>query len=267
MEHPLIWIHYETGLLGKWYKIHNHLPKHLIQFPKLLISFIIIQILLLKHKTPSLTWHSHLPLLQVKFSGVILFTSHWLNLQHWTGFYIAVYGNFQRLYFFFEGSFFLHYGGEIARSPRVIFPLPYLRNESFLIDLIFFYFFTQGKWKSGLMMPWWNYDLSVPFLALLLLYIILSFVPFLYFPSNRIRQQTNCFSLLNHLIGIYISHLFVYMYVLSQIWVMTLISMFSCLSVQPIANHQMQGISFASGGDAVSNFLRITYAHQKPFLH
>ena len=49
------------------------------------------------------------------------FTSHRLNLQHWTGFYIAVYGNFQGLFFIFEGSF-LHFGGKIARSPCVIFP-------------------------------------------------------------------------------------------------------------------------------------------------
>ena len=33
----------------------------------------------------------------------LLFTSHWLNLQHWTGFYIAVYGNFQGLFFAFRG--------------------------------------------------------------------------------------------------------------------------------------------------------------------
>ena len=52
----------------------------------------------------------------------LLFTSHWLNLQHWTGFYIAVYGNFQGLFFIFEGSF-LHFGGEIAQSPSVIFSL------------------------------------------------------------------------------------------------------------------------------------------------
>ena len=40
----------------------------------------------------------------------LLFTSHWLNLQHWTGFYIAVYGDFQGLFFFFEGSFFAFRG-------------------------------------------------------------------------------------------------------------------------------------------------------------
>ena len=54
----------------------------------------------------------------------LLFTSHWLNLQYWTGFYISVYGNFQGLFFIFEGSSsFLHFGGDIARSPCVIFPL------------------------------------------------------------------------------------------------------------------------------------------------
>ena len=50
-----------------------------------------------------------------------LFTSHWLNLQHWTGFYIAVYGNFQGLFFIFEGSF-LPFGDEIAQSPCAFFP-------------------------------------------------------------------------------------------------------------------------------------------------
>ena len=39
---------------------------------------------------------------------------------YWTGFHIAVYSNFQGLFFIFEGSF-LHFGGEIARSPCVIF--------------------------------------------------------------------------------------------------------------------------------------------------
>ena len=56
----------------------------------------------------------------------LLFTSHWLNLQHWTGVYIAVCGNFQGLLFYFRGLFFLHFGSEIARSPRVIFSLVYL---------------------------------------------------------------------------------------------------------------------------------------------
>ena len=40
-----------------------------------------------------------------------------LNLEYLTGFYIAIYG-------VFRGSFFwLHFGGEIARSPCNIFPL------------------------------------------------------------------------------------------------------------------------------------------------
>ena len=65
------------------------------------------------------------------YFGGLLFTSHWLNLQHWTSFYIAVYGNFQGLFFIFEGSF-LHFGGEIARSPRVIFPLQYLHRRFWL---------------------------------------------------------------------------------------------------------------------------------------
>ena len=68
--------------------------------------------------------------LNFHFRG-LLFTSHWLNLQHWTGFYIAVYGNFQGLLFIFEGSF-LHFGGKIARSPRVLFFLAstVLTNQS-----------------------------------------------------------------------------------------------------------------------------------------
>ena len=40
--------------------------------------------------------------LTLYFRG-LLFTSQWLNLQHWTGFYIAVYGNFQGLFFAFLG--------------------------------------------------------------------------------------------------------------------------------------------------------------------
>ena len=37
------------------------------------------------------------------YFGGLLFTSHWINLQHWTGFHIAVYGNFQGLFFAFRG--------------------------------------------------------------------------------------------------------------------------------------------------------------------
>ena len=40
--------------------------------------------------------------IKIYFQG-LLFTSHWLNLQHWTGFYIAVYGDFQGLFFAFRG--------------------------------------------------------------------------------------------------------------------------------------------------------------------
>ena len=43
------------------------------------------------------------------FRGLV-FTSHWLNLQHWTGFYIAVYGNFQELFFYIWGLFFAFRG-------------------------------------------------------------------------------------------------------------------------------------------------------------
>ena len=47
----------------------------------------------------------------------LLFISHWLNLQHWTGFYIAVYGNFQGLFFFFEGLFFAFRGQNHPEPP------------------------------------------------------------------------------------------------------------------------------------------------------
>ena len=56
------------------------------------------------------------------FEG-LLFTSHWLNLQHWTGFYIAVYGNFQGLFFIFEGSFFGAFRGRNRPEPPCIFSL------------------------------------------------------------------------------------------------------------------------------------------------
>ena len=51
----------------------------------------------------------------------LLFTSHWLNLQHWAGFYIAVYGNFQGLFFDFQGLF-LAFRGWNHPEPRVFFP-------------------------------------------------------------------------------------------------------------------------------------------------
>ena len=60
----------------------------------------------------------------------LLFTSHWLNLQHWTGFFIAVYGNFQGLFFDFRGLF-LHFGGKLVWSPRIISPLLYLQILEF----------------------------------------------------------------------------------------------------------------------------------------
>ena len=38
------------------------------------------------------------------YFGGLLFTSHWLNLQQWTSFYIAVYGDFSGApFFFFQG--------------------------------------------------------------------------------------------------------------------------------------------------------------------
>ena len=61
------------------------------------------------------------PIFLFSFFQGLLFTSHWLNLQHWTCIYIAVYGNFQGLSFAFRG--------QNRPEPRVIF---------FLICLAFF---------------------------------------------------------------------------------------------------------------------------------
>ena len=49
----------------------------------------------------------HIPgqILFLFFRG-LLFTSQWLNLQHWTVFYIAVYGNFQGLFYLFLSVLF-----------------------------------------------------------------------------------------------------------------------------------------------------------------
>ena len=58
----------------------------------------------------------------------LLFTSHWLNLQHWTGFYIAVYGNFQGALFWFSRALFCI--SDFAQSARVIFPLMYAVNKT-----------------------------------------------------------------------------------------------------------------------------------------
>ena len=53
----------------------------------------------------------------------LLFTSHWLNLQYfyWTGFYIAVYGNFQGLFFDFRGLFFAFRGRNRPEPPCIFF--------------------------------------------------------------------------------------------------------------------------------------------------
>ena len=52
------------------------------------------------------SWLSNYNQIQANFFfRGLLFTSHWLNLQHWTGFYIAVYGDFQGLFLDFRGLF------------------------------------------------------------------------------------------------------------------------------------------------------------------
>ena len=56
------------------------------------------------------------------FLGGLLFTSHWPNLQHWTGFYIAVYGNFQGLFFDIRGLL-LAFRGWNRPEPPWIFSL------------------------------------------------------------------------------------------------------------------------------------------------
>ena len=64
-------------------------------------------------------WADH----QGKYYTFIFGGYFWLNLQHWTGFYITVlYGNFQGLFGIFKGSFF-HFGGKIAcGAPVYLFP-------------------------------------------------------------------------------------------------------------------------------------------------
>ena len=59
------------------------------------------------------------------YFGGLLFTSHWLNLQHWTCFYIAVYGSFQGLFFDFQGLFFALRGRNRPES-HVIFSLDWI---------------------------------------------------------------------------------------------------------------------------------------------
>ena len=51
------------------------------------------------------------------YFGGLLFTSHWLNLQHWRGFYIAVCGNFQGLFFDFRGLLFAFRGRNRPEPP------------------------------------------------------------------------------------------------------------------------------------------------------
>ena len=61
------------------------------------------------------------PKIKFYFRGLLL-TSHWLNLQHWTGFYIAVYGNFQGLFLDFRGLFFAFRGRNRPEPPCNLFP-------------------------------------------------------------------------------------------------------------------------------------------------
>ena len=57
------------------------------------------------------------------YFGGLLFTSKWLNRQHWTGFIIAVYGNFQPgLFFDFWGLFFVFWGRNGPESLCNFFP-------------------------------------------------------------------------------------------------------------------------------------------------
>ena len=52
----------------------------------------------------------------------LFFTSHWLSLQHWTDFYIAVYDNFQGLFFDFRGLSFAFRGQNRPELPCNFFP-------------------------------------------------------------------------------------------------------------------------------------------------
>ena len=63
----------------------------------------------------------------------LLFTSHWLNLQHWTGIYIAVYGNFQGLFYYFWGLFFAFRGQNRPEPPCNFFPD--LNNAELHVDV------------------------------------------------------------------------------------------------------------------------------------
>ena len=57
------------------------------------------------------------------FSG-LLFTSHWLNLQHWTGFYHCSLWRFSwSSFFYFWGLLFFAYRGRNRPEPLIFFPL------------------------------------------------------------------------------------------------------------------------------------------------
>ena len=76
----------------------------------------------------------------------LLFTSHWLNLQHWTGFYIAVYGDFQGLFFFsFRGLFYAFRGWNRPEQPCTFFPAAQseIINWTFLIFNFFEHFLAN----------------------------------------------------------------------------------------------------------------------------
>ena len=80
--------------------------------------------------------------------GGLLFTSRWLNLQHWTGFYIAVYGDFEGLFFDFRGLFFA-FRGRNRPEPPCIFPLiksKHVFTQSGVLTLISLGYF--GGWVA-----------------------------------------------------------------------------------------------------------------------
>ena len=79
--------------------------------------------------------HSQRKFLHVYFGG-LLFTSHWLNLQHWTDFYKSM-GIFRGSFLFsrallcISGSFRV----KIPRSPHVFFIPGHSLNSTFLVEL------------------------------------------------------------------------------------------------------------------------------------
>ena len=83
-------VHYSEGLLiRKWERVHS--SKN--------------ELGLLIWKLKPVAAYTSGQKFNFYFRG-LLFTSHWLNLQHWTSVYIAVCGNFQGLFFYFRVLFF-----------------------------------------------------------------------------------------------------------------------------------------------------------------